>query len=67
MRALILIACLALAACQTTDIAALTKHLNERNCATEGSVTIGGLVPASGWAKWDCGGPKPASSDPVER
>jgi hypothetical protein len=59
IRTLLLGVALSLSACASTDIEALTKHLNERNCATEGSLTISGVLPPTGYAKWDCAGGKP--------
>jgi hypothetical protein len=49
------IVALSLCACQTTKLSDITNHLQRRECKTQGSITVGGLVPASGWATWDCG------------
>jgi hypothetical protein len=42
-------------ACATANISEITKHLNERKCATDGSITVGGMVPPAGYVKWKCG------------
>lgn len=44
-------------ACSSSELKIVSKHLQDRNCETEGSLTLGAIpgLPASGWAKWKCG------------
>jgi hypothetical protein len=44
-----------LSACSTTELRTISKHLQDRKCETEGSLTVGGPLPPSGWVKWECG------------
>lgn len=63
---LLCLSALSLAACQTPNLADFTTHLNERGCATKGSVTASaGITGASmgGNVDWDCGN-KPAGLAP---
>jgi hypothetical protein len=49
---------LALSGCANTNMAEFTQHLNDRNCATRGSVTgSAGLLGTNlgGHVEWDCG------------
>lgn len=53
------IAALAVSACQSVQVEALTTHMQKRECATKGRVDVhpialpGGKV--TGFAEWDCG------------
>lgn len=46
-----------LSACSTSSLERMSKHLQERNCQTEGTLIASSLGPATAQLSWVC--PKP--------